>query len=82
MTTQLADSEQTTALAALTELLSCHFAEAIESADDTGKFSIGFRLHFDRSNTPTKLKVISRISKTFTDEIETLVPDPNQPNLL
>ena len=82
MTTLPADSEQQTALAAITELLTAHYSEAVDSADEDGKFGIGFKVTFDRSHSPTKLKVTSRISKSLTDEIETSVPDPNQPDLL
>jgi len=77
-----ADSEQKAALAAITELLTAHYSEAVDSADEDGKFGIGFKVTFDRSHSPTKLKVTSRISKSLTDEIETSVPDPNQPDLL
>ncbi|MCX6968540.1 MAG: hypothetical protein NTV93_00085 [Verrucomicrobia bacterium] len=77
-----ADSEQQAALAAISELLTAHYSEAVDSADEDGKFGIGFKVTFDRSHSPTKLKVTSRISKSLTDEIETSVPDPNQPDLL
>ena len=82
MSTLPADSEQQAALAAITELLTSHYSEAVDSADEDGKFGIGFKVTFDRSHSPTKLKVTSRISKSLTDEIETSVPDPNQPELL
>ena len=82
MTTLPADSEQQAALAAISELLTAHYSEAVDSADEDGKFGIGFKVTFDRSHSPTKLKVTSRISKSLTDEIETSVPDPNQPDLL
>jgi hypothetical protein len=74
--------EQQAALSGIEELLLSHFAEAEESADEDGKFSISFKATFDRSHSPTKLKITSRISKSFTDEIESTVPDPNQPELL
>ena len=82
MSTLPADSEQKAALAAITELLTAHYSEAVDSADEDGKFGIGFKVTFDRSHSPTKLKVTSRISKSLTDEIETSVPDPSQPELL
>jgi len=78
----MAEAEQTSALSALKELLVAHFDEAVDAADEDGKFSMGFRVTFDRSASPTKLKVVSRISKSATDEIETTVPDPMQPDLL
>ena len=78
----LDQAEQDTALIHIRDLLSAHFREAEESADEEGKFSIGFRATFDRSATPTKLKVACRISRTFTDEIEASVPDPQQPELI
>jgi hypothetical protein len=74
--------EQSAALSGIEELMLSHFAEAEESADEDGKFSITFKTTFDRSHSPTKLKVTSRISKSFTDEIESTVPDPRQPELL
>ena len=82
MSTLPADSEQQAALNAISELLTAHYSEAVDSADEDGKFGIGFKVTFDRSHSPTKLKVTSRISKSLTDEIETSVPDPSQPELL
>ena len=61
--------------------LSTHFREAEDSADEDGKFSLGFRVTFDRSHSPTKLKVTCRVTKTTTDEIEATVDDPAQPKL-
>ena len=49
---------------------------------EDGKFGIGFKVSFDRGASPTKLKVTCRISKTFSDEIESVVADPQQPELL
>ena len=72
--------EQQAALDAVKELLALHFREAEDSADD-GKFSLGFRVTFDRSHAPTKLKVTCRVSKITTDEIETSVDDPDQGKL-
>ena len=77
---QLADSEKQSAVGAVKELLDTHFPEAEDSADD-GKFSLGFRVTFDRSHSPTKLKVTCRVSKVTTDEIECAVEDPAQPKL-
>ena len=56
--------------------------EAEDAADEDGKFGIGFSVTFDRSFSPTKLKVSCRIAKTITDEIESKVEDPQQPALL
>jgi hypothetical protein len=36
---------------------------------------------FDRSHSPTKLKVTCRVSKVTTDEIECAIDDPNQSKL-
>ena len=69
------------AINAVKELLDAHFSEAEDSADDDGKFSLGFRVTFDRSHTPTKLKVTCRVSKVITDEIECAIDDPAQPQL-
>jgi len=76
-----ATAHQEAAIAAIRELLEIHFREAENSADEDGKFSISFRASFDRSHPQTLLKVTSRISKSVTDEIETNVPDPSQPEL-
>ena len=76
-----AQAEQSTALDAIKELLEAQFREAEDSADDDGKFSISFKATFDRSHSPTMLKVVSRINRTLTDEVETSVTDPNQPEL-
>lgn len=74
-------SECKAAIDAVKELLDEHFSEAEDSADDDGKFSLGFRVSFDRSHSPTKLKVTCRVSKVTTDEIECSIDDPNQPKL-
>lgn len=82
MTADITDIEQSKALDHIRELLSAHYCEAENSADEEGKFSIGFRVTFDRGASPTKLKVACRISRTFSDEIESEVLDPSQPELL
>jgi hypothetical protein len=74
-------SECKAALDAVRELLDAHFSEAEDSADDDGKFSLGFRVMFDRSHSPTKLKVTCRVSKVTTDEIECSIDDPMQSKL-
>ena len=79
MTQQL--SECTAALDAVKELLDEHFSDAEDSADEDGKFSLGFRVSFDRSHSPTKLKVTCRVAKVMTDEIECSIDDPMQPKL-
>ena len=79
MTQQL--SECKAALDAVKELLDEHFRDAEDSADEDGKFSLGFRVSFDRSHSPTKLKVTCRVSKVTTDEIECSIDDPAQPKL-
>jgi hypothetical protein len=75
------EAEKQAALEAISDLLTAHFCEAEDSADEEGRFGIGFKVTFDRSHSPTKLKVVSRISRSFTDEVETTVPDPLQPEL-
>ena len=74
--------EQEKALEHIRDLLSAHWREAEDAQDDEGKFGIGFKVVFDRGASPTKLKVTCRISKTFTDEIESEITDPRQPALL
>ncbi len=75
------EAHQSAAIEAIKELLDANFIEAEKSADDNGKFTISFRVAFDRSHPQTHLKVTSRISKSVTDEIETNVADPDQMEL-
>ena len=77
----LAKAEQAAAIDAMRELLDAHFREAEDSADEDGKFRLGFRVTFDRSHSPTRLKVACRVTRTVTDEIEATVDDPTQPKL-
>ena len=79
MNTQSAECQA--AVDAVKELLDTHFREAEDSADEDGKFSLGFRVSFDRSHAPTKLKVTCRVSKVTTDEIECSIDDPDQAKL-
>jgi len=62
------NTERQAAIEAAKELLDAHFSEAEDSADDNGKFSLGFRMTFDRSHSPTKIKVTCRVTTTITDE--------------
>jgi hypothetical protein len=82
MSTDINDLEQTKALDHIRELLTTHWREARDAQDEDGKFSIGFKATFDRGAQPTNLKVTCRISKTFTDEIESVIEDPRQQKLL
>ena len=75
------EAHQSAAIEAIKELLDANFIEAEKSADDNGKFTISFRVAFDRSHPQTMLKVTSRVSHAVTDEIELRVGDPNQPEL-
>lgn len=72
---------QNQALDHVRELLSTHWREAKDSADDDGKFVIGLRISV-QNGAPAKLKVKCSISKTITDEIESQVDDPDQMKLL
>ena len=63
------------------ELLSVHWTEAKDSADEDGKFGIGLRISVE-DGAPVKLKVACRISKTITDEVESVLDDPAQMKLL
>lgn len=74
-------AEKQTAIDAVKELLDLHFDDAEDCADEDGKFSLGFRVSYDRSFSPTKLKVTCRVSKVTTDEIECSIDDPAQPKL-
>lgn len=82
MSTDLATIEQDKALDHIRELMSAHWREAQDAQDDDGIFAIGFKVSFDRGASPTKLKVTCRISKTFSDEIESEIEDPLQQKLL
>ena len=77
----LAQAEQVAALDAVRELLAAHFREAEDSVDEEGRFRLGFRVTFDRSHSPTRLKVACRVTRTVTDEIEATVDDPAQSKL-
>lgn len=81
MSTDTDQPIQDKALDHLRELLTTHWREAKDSADDDGKFSIGFRVSV-LDGVPAKLKVACRISKTITDEVESEVDDPAQMKLL
>jgi hypothetical protein len=78
---EFSKAERSAAVDAVKELLDVHFDDAEDSSDEDGKFSLGFRVSFDRSHSPTKLKVTCRVSKVTTDEIECSVDDPSQPKL-
>ena len=58
---------QDQALDHVRELLSTHWREAKDSADEDGKFAIGLRISV-LNGAPAKLKVKCSISKTITDE--------------
>lgn len=81
MSTSTDDALKSQALDHLRELLESHWREARDSADEDGRFAIGFKVAV-ADGVPAKLKVTSRISTTSTDEIESTVDDPNQPALL
>ena len=81
MSTSNDDALKSQALDHLRELLDTHWRDARESADEDGRFAIGFKVAV-KDGVPAKLKVTSRISTTITDEIESTVDDPNQPTLL
>ena len=72
---------QDKALSHLRDLLTTHWREARDSADDDGKFSIGFRVSV-HDGVPAKLKVKCSISRTITDEVESEIDDPGQMQLL
>lgn len=78
---QTSSPECQAAVRAIAELLDTHLAEAEHFADEDGKFSIGFRVTFNRSHSPTQMKVTCRVSRVMTDEIACAVDDPQQPKL-
>lgn len=75
------DLEQNAAITHIRDLLSTHWREAQNSEDEEGKFGISFKVTFDRGASPTKIKVTCRISRTFSDEVESVIEDPQQPEL-
>jgi len=77
----LDEALKTEALDHLRELLDLHWREAKDSADEDGRFAIGFKVAVT-DGAPARVKVTSRISRTVTDEIETSVDDSGQPRLL
>ena len=81
MQTDTAQPIQDQALDHIRELLTTHWREAKDSADDDGKFAIGLRITV-QDGAPAKLKVKCSIIKTMTDEIESKVEDPDQMKLL
>lgn len=81
MSTDIQDLEQQKALDHIRELMTAHWREAQDAQDEDGKFGINFKVTVDRGASPTKLKVNCRISKSFTDEIESEVEDPQQAKL-
>ena len=72
---------QAQALDHIRDLLTLHWREAKDSADEDGKFSIGLRISV-AEGAPVKLKVKCSISRTITDEVESTVEDPGQLKLL
>jgi hypothetical protein len=62
----LDEALKTQALGHLRELLDLHWREASDSADEDGKFAIGFRVAVS-DGAPARVKVTSRISRTVTD---------------
>jgi hypothetical protein len=81
MTSALDTALKEQAIDHLRELLDAHWKTAKDSADDDGRFAIGFKVSV-HDGAPAKIKVTSRISTTTSDEIESTVDDPAQPSLL
>lgn len=59
-----------------------HYCEAQDSADDEDKIGIGFKVTFDHGALSRKPKVTFRILRTISDDIESEVEYPHQPELL
>jgi hypothetical protein len=74
MNTTRREAEQNSALEAIRDLQASHFSEDAEAADENGKFTITFRVTFDRRASPTVVQVSSRIA-THEHEIK----NPEQP---
>jgi predicted DNA-binding transcriptional regulator AlpA len=70
MTSPRHQAEQNSALEAIRELQASHFNEDPEAADENNKFSISFRVTFDRTTVPTKITISSRIAKALAEVVE------------
>jgi hypothetical protein len=68
-------AEQNAAIEAIRELQAAHFNEDTEAAEENGKFSITFRVTFDRGASPTMIRVSSRIARTLA-EVMKAPPQP------
>lgn len=63
--------EKVTAIRALAYVLGANF-KAAESAAKDGVFSLTLKLTFDRNESPTLVKAVSRCSKVSTHDVELL----------
>ena len=46
-----------------------------------GIFGLSFRLRFDRSASPTRIRVTCRVAKVTSDQIDCTADDPDQGKL-
>ncbi len=73
--------EQLMVLWLVASLLIAHWEEAEEAMGEDPKLKIGFAAVSDRSGKRPNVKVSSTITKSFKDEAQCWVEDPNQPEL-
>ena len=66
-------AERETALQALAYVL-CRNFEAAEASAKEGVFSLGFKVTFDRNESPTAIKAVSSCSRISKADIELVCP--------
>ena len=65
------------------DLLDVHFSEALMSMDpEANKLKMSISITFDHGSNSPKVKVGLRYARSFKDEAESWVDDPNQPSLI
>lgn len=74
---ELAESEKNTALQALAYVLGKNF-KAAETAEKDGKFSISFKVTWDRNSYPTDVNAVASCSKISKADINLSCKVPGQ----
>jgi hypothetical protein len=78
VTTELTESEKVTALQALAYVLGKNF-KAAETGEKDGKFSISFKVTWDRNSYPTDVSAVASCSKISKADINLSCKVPGQP---
>lgn len=65
---ELCDEEKRAALTALAFVLGMNYVKAEESEKD-GKFTLAFKVVFDRNQSPTTVDAVSRCAKSWTQDV-------------